>query len=119
MNLKSAMRGDLSTFVNLEEFAEFKNLNGYELAIIETFTFGSAQGNYSNREGITFKRHGANFIGESLVIYFKTRDYPLATPKSTEFVTYCGKRYRVTEAQVMEGITRLTLNVDSMQTARG
>jgi len=118
MNFKDFLKIDCNTFINLEEFAEIKNLNGYQISIVETYTLAESKANYSVRDGISPKRHGANFIGENLLIYFKTCDYPLQIPKSTEFVNYENKRYKVVESLELDGITRLTLTTDSMQPAR-
>ena len=118
MNFKDFLKIDCNTFINLEEFAEIKNLNGYQLPMIVTYTLSEPQVNYSVRDGISPKRHGANFIGNFLTIYFKTCDYPLPVPKHTEFVTFENKRYKVTESLELEGIIRLTLTTESMQPAR-
>ena len=107
MGLKEVIKEDLEeVFFNLEEFAEFHEINGKQMLVI-------LDENELTERNATQKvgRHYDGVYTSSLLLYVKAEDYGIR-PKVGSVVRIDGKTYSVTEAVDESGVYSITLGAN-------
>lgn len=118
MTFKKVILADLQTFLNITENAEWIELNGKKIKAVISYESGKISKNgASSQHGLKPENHGQNFIGETITVYYDT--ILLAkTPVHSEFVIMNGRKYKVESSADQQGITKLVLMAERMQTPR-
>ena len=110
---------DLNIFVNADEFGEMVKLDGQDISAVVNYSTaessGESPGNFMGKKP---KLHAYNLLNYNLTIYFKACDYEGRIPRQSEFVQYEGRRLKVLESIVIEGLVRLKCTTDAMNTPK-
>ena len=110
MNFKDCLAQDLSTFLNLEEFAEEVEIDGVKISAVLTQTSAESQSLYTTKNQISPKRH-LKLRGDFLVVYARAEDLPKQY-KNGEFIEVNLTRYKISSVVSLHGLTKITCATD-------
>jgi len=112
MNFKDFLAQDLSTFLNLEEFAEVVEIDGEKVKAVLSRQSAPSLTYYGKKNNIDAALHGVKLSGDFLTIYVKAADL-VKPPRNNDFITINGERFSVSSVGTLHDLTKITCAKDA------